>query len=125
MKYDIIDNQTGEYYEENITLAEARDTAIRLFERGIDEQAGASEEDKQDDLQLLERIRQDDSFDKIAQTLWIFDYELRERSIPMGKLKDKIIDYMENGQYCDSEVVDMYEELAEWLLDSAKQLKGE
>lgn len=76
MKYNIIDGQTGEYYEENITLAEAKDTAIRLFERSMFEEAGMSEEDRQDDLQLLKRIKRENSEKSIARTLSIFDYEL-------------------------------------------------
>lgn len=41
----------------------------------------------------------------------------------MNELIDKIVEYMENGGYCDIEVADMYEELAEWLLNSAEQLR--
>lgn len=78
MRYNIIDGQTGEYYEENITLAEAKDTAIRLFERSMIEQAGATEEDRQDDLQLLKRIKQENSEESIAETLLMFDYELEK-----------------------------------------------
>lgn len=78
MKYNIIDNQTGEYYEEGITLAEAKDTAIRLFERSMDEEAGATEEDRQDDLRLLKRIKHENSEESIARTLLIFDYELEK-----------------------------------------------
>lgn len=75
MGYDIIDTQLGDYYEENITLEEARETAIRFVERSILEQ-GNDEELRRSNLELLHQIEQGVSFEDVAESLECFDYEL-------------------------------------------------
>lgn len=77
MRYDIIDTQLGDYYEENITLEDARQTAIRFAERSILEQ-GNDEEFRQSYSELLRQIEQDTSFEGVAASLECFDYELVE-----------------------------------------------
>lgn len=81
MKYDIIDHQTGDYYEEDITLAEARDTAARLVERSLDEEGEEYRADNEHLLYLCKHIdtAKEQAFGEINSYLWIFDYELVER----------------------------------------------
>lgn len=81
MKYDIIDSQTSDYYEEDITLEEAKDTAVRLMERSIDEEGEEHRADNEHLLWLCEHIdtEKEEAVAEIASYLWIFDYELVRR----------------------------------------------
>lgn len=78
MKYDIIDTQTGDYYEEGITLEEAKDTAFRLLERSLEEEGEEYRDDNEHLLYLCKHIdtTREQAFNEIFSYLWIFDYEL-------------------------------------------------
>lgn len=77
MTYDIFDNQLGEYYEENITLEQAKETAIRFMERSMLEQ-GDDGDIRQNNLKLLHEMEQDKTFEDVAESLSCFDYALVE-----------------------------------------------
>lgn len=47
--YNIIDTQLGQYYEEGITLEEAKEHALRFVERGMLEADGIWRKGKSDD----------------------------------------------------------------------------
>lgn len=81
MRYDIVDNQTGDYYEEDITIEEAKDTAVRLIERSIDEEGEEYRADNEHLLWLCSHIdtEKGQAFAEISSYLSIFDYDLVRR----------------------------------------------
>lgn len=82
MKYDIIDTQTGDYYEEDITLEEAKDTAVRFMTRSLDEEDDEYRAENEHLLWLCEHIdlEKEQAFAEVGSYLSIFDYELVERA---------------------------------------------
>lgn len=43
----------------------------------------------------------------------------------MDIIQDRIMDYLEQSGYCDSEVIEFYEELLEWVAARIRVMKGE
>lgn len=76
-KYNIFDPQLGEYYEEDITLEEAKETAIRLVERAMLE-GGSDSENIKSYSQMLTEVQKDETFEDVAESLELFDYSLEE-----------------------------------------------
>lgn len=72
-KYDIIDNQLGDYYEENITLAQAKEIGIRLVERSMLEQG---EKYVRQNAQMLVDVQNDKTEEDVAETLAMSDHTL-------------------------------------------------
>lgn len=73
--YNIIDTQLGQYYEEGITLEEAKEHALRFVERGMLEVDGES---KVGYREMMVEVGQDKTFEDVAESLALFDYELEE-----------------------------------------------
>lgn len=73
--YNIIDTQLGTYYREGITLSEAKECAIRCVERAMLE--GGTEYTR-DYARMLAEVEKDKTFEDVAESLEMFDYELEE-----------------------------------------------
>lgn len=43
----------------------------------------------------------------------------------MDYIQDRIIDYLEQSGYCDTEVFEFYQELIDWCEERIKNMKGE
>lgn len=80
-KYNIFDAQLGEYYEENITLEEAKETAIRFVEQAMLEGVKSYS-------YMLTEVQKDETFEDVAESLEMFDYSL-EVNEPQKELSDE------------------------------------
>lgn len=74
-RYNIIDTQLGEYYREEITLGEAKECAICCVERAM---LGGGTEYARDYARMLADVEKDKTFEDVAESLEMFDYELEE-----------------------------------------------
>lgn len=73
--YNIIDSQLGDYYEEGITLKEAKETALRFVERAMLE--GDTDHAKAY-AKMLAEVERATTFEDMVESLGMFDYTLEE-----------------------------------------------
>lgn len=77
-KYNIYDMQVRDYYEEGISLQYAKEMAVRLMERAVEED---DEEYRDYSKRLLEMVKSAHEFQEIFEWLYVFEYVLERDKV--------------------------------------------
>lgn len=77
-KYNIYDMQVRDYYEKGISLQHAKEMAVRLIERAVEED---DEEYRDHNKRLLERVKSAHEFQEIFEWLYVFGHVLERDKV--------------------------------------------